>query len=257
MNMNLSLATSQSFGNISCDFWSDNENNDFWMTRDQIGTALEYPEPRKAIQKIHDRHQDRMDKFSTVVSLGTVEGQRLVNREAYVYSAKGVFEICRWSRQSKADEFMDWCWEIVDGLRTGKYKLSSDSAVVPQSEFLQLVDDYTSFKEETREHILSLAYELDDAKRELLSNAKGSLSMNRVAKGLGLGRNTMMKILRQNDILFKEGNDNIPYEKFIKSGHFIVRSKPNKTGEIHSTTYVTAKGVTYIFEVMKEWNKLS
>ena len=253
MNTNLSLATKQSFENVPCDFWSDKSNSDFWMTRDQIGTALGYDIPRIAISKIHDRHKERLDKFSGVTKLGTPQGIQ----EVYLYSFRGVLEICRWSRQAKADEFMDWVWEIVDGLRTGKYKLSSDSAVVPQSEFLQLVDDYTNFKEETREHILSLAYELDDAKRELLANAKGSLSMNRVAKGMGLGRNTMMEILRQNDILFKDGNDNIPYEKFIKSGHFIVRSKPNTKGEIHSTTYVTAKGVTYIFEIVKELRKLS
>ena len=25
-------------------------------------------------------------------------------------------EICRWSRQPKADEFMDWCWDVIDNL---------------------------------------------------------------------------------------------------------------------------------------------
>lgn len=254
---NLVLATSQSFADTTCDFWSDDNKSDFWMTRDQIGTALEYSDPVVAIGKIHAKYKVRLDKFSTLTEVVKVEGGRSVTREVYAYSAKGVYEICRRSRQVKADEFFDWVWDVIEGIRTGKYKLTSETSVVPQSEFLQLVEDYANFKEETREHILSIAYELDDAKRELLANAKGSLSMNRVAKGLGLGRNTMMEILRQNDILFKDGNDNIPYEKFIKSGHFIVRSKPNKKGEIHSTTYVTAKGVTYIFEVMKEWNKLS
>lgn len=258
MNTNMSLATSQSFGNVPCDFWSDKENSNFWMTRDQIGTALEYlTDPAKSISVIHYRHKDRLDKFSGVVKLKTPSG----TQDCTVYSFRGVFEICRWSRQAKANEFMDWVWDIIDGLRTGKYTLSSDSAVIPQAELLQMFNEmetkYNDLKEYCTNSYLSLAYELDDAKREMLANMRGSLSMNRVAKGLGLGRNTMMDILRQNDILFKDGNDNIPYEKFIKSGHFIVKSKPNKNGEIHSTTYVTAKGITYIFEIVNEWNKLS
>jgi len=32
-------------------------------------------------------------------------------------------EICRHSNQPKADAFMDWVWEVMDGLITGKKKL--------------------------------------------------------------------------------------------------------------------------------------
>jgi ERCC4-related helicase len=38
----------------------------------------------------------------------------------YLYSPKGVYEICRWSRQPKADAFMDWVWGVVESIRTGK-----------------------------------------------------------------------------------------------------------------------------------------
>lgn len=41
-----------------------------------------------------------------------------------LYSAKGVYEICRWSRQPKADEFYDHVYEILEGLRLGYLKLS-------------------------------------------------------------------------------------------------------------------------------------
>lgn len=115
---NLQFITKEFFTNIQCDFYQDNKN-DIVMTREQIGQALEYTDPRIAIAKIHAKHLDRLDKFSSVTVLVTEAGKR----ETVVYNAKGVYEICRWSRQPKANEFMDWVWDIIEGLRTGKLRL--------------------------------------------------------------------------------------------------------------------------------------
>jgi prophage antirepressor-like protein len=113
--MQLSVIRNDSFGEVQCDFYGDNKN-DIWMTREQIGTALGYSEPRKNIAKIHERYKDRLDRFSGVVKVTTPGGIQ----EVVVYNAKGVYEICRWSRQAKADQFMDWVWDIVEGYRSGK-----------------------------------------------------------------------------------------------------------------------------------------
>ena len=124
MNEQLALVDSQNFGNVQCDFWQGENKQEAWMTREQIGLALGYSDPIVAITKIHNRHKVRMDKFSTVTSLVSVEGKRTVNREFHIYSSKGIYEICRWSRQAKADAFMDWVWETIDKLRTGECMLS-------------------------------------------------------------------------------------------------------------------------------------
>lgn len=60
---NLQLITTENFGNISCDFYRD-MNDDILLTREQIGSALEYSNPGKAIQKIHLKHKDRLDPLS-------------------------------------------------------------------------------------------------------------------------------------------------------------------------------------------------
>jgi prophage antirepressor-like protein len=104
----------EDFGKLPCNFYQKDE--EFYMTRQQIGEALEYIDPRVAITKIHKRHKDRLDLFSTVTKLVTVEGDRVVERDTIVYSLKGVFEICRWSNQPKANAFMDWVWDIMHGL---------------------------------------------------------------------------------------------------------------------------------------------
>lgn len=113
---NLKLAETDVFNEIAtCDFWG-NANNDYLVTREQIGRALGYGNPSKAIDNIHRKHRERIDKFSTTLTLGVLEGDRYVERERILYNRKGIMEICRWSRQPLADKFMDWCWEIMDRL---------------------------------------------------------------------------------------------------------------------------------------------
>ncbi|MFR8294134.1 MAG: BRO family protein [Ruminococcus sp.] len=113
---NLKLVETDVFNEIAtCDFWG-NANNEYLVTREQIGRALGYSNPANAIKNIHLKHKERLDKFSTQLTLGYVEGDRYVERERILYNRKGIMEICRWSRQPLADKFMDWCWEIMDRL---------------------------------------------------------------------------------------------------------------------------------------------
>ena len=113
---NLKLVETDVFNEIAtCDFWG-NANNEYLVTREQIGRALGYSNPANAIKNIHLKHKERLDKFSTQLTLGYVEGDRYVERERILYNRKGIMEICRWSRQPLGDKFMDWCWEIMDRL---------------------------------------------------------------------------------------------------------------------------------------------
>lgn len=147
--MNLSLVKQAKFNGINCDFYNSCDNNQIWMTRDQIGRALNYKDPRVAISKIHTAHSDRLDMFSTVTKAVTVEGARKVEREVFIYSAKGVYEICRWSRQPNADAFMDFVWDIVESLRTGKAVLLNNGS-----------SDTQDFRKIIREEFKSIMYEL-------------------------------------------------------------------------------------------------
>lgn len=92
----LQLIKSENFGTVTCDFYE--RDNEFYMTREQIGAALEYSNPRDAISKIHRRNKERLDKFSGVVKLSTPGGG---TQDTTLYSRKGIMEICRWSQQPK------------------------------------------------------------------------------------------------------------------------------------------------------------
>lgn len=120
---NLKLVETDVFNEIAtCDFWG-NANNEYLVTREQIGRALGYKNPSEAIKKIHMKHRDRLDNYSCLIKSDFSRGVRSGGidsngaiQDRMFYNRKGIMEICRWSRQPLADKFMDWCWEIMDRL---------------------------------------------------------------------------------------------------------------------------------------------
>ena len=110
---NLKLITTETFGDLSCNFYR-NMNNDILLTREQIGIALEYSDPDVALSKIHKKHKDRLDELSVVTKLESTDGKEY---NTTLYSERGIMEICRWSRQPKANLFMDWVWDIIEKYR--------------------------------------------------------------------------------------------------------------------------------------------
>lgn len=123
-NNPMTVITSKPFGALNVDVYQ-NDKHQYYMTREQIGAALEYGNPKVAIMNIHTRNSDRLDKFCSVLNLSTEVGNHTQMRQTYVYSLRGVMEICRLSRQPKADAFMDFCWDIMESLMRGDSVLAT------------------------------------------------------------------------------------------------------------------------------------
>lgn len=160
-NNPMTVITSKPFGALNVDVYQ-NDKHQYYMTREQIGRALECKEPRKYIAKIHERNADRLDSLSTVVNLTTVEGGITKEREIICYSLRGVMEICRLSRQPKADAFMDFCWDIMESLMRGDTVLATpqmDAALSKEFIDVRLHALFDSMK--------NLQSELDSTRKEL------------------------------------------------------------------------------------------
>lgn len=160
-NNPMTVITSKPFGALSMDVYEDN-NHQYYMTREQIGTALEYNNPNKAIQNIHVKNTDRLDPLSTFLKLRNVEGGITKEREYIVYSLRGVMEICRLSRQPKADAFMDFCWDIMESLMRGDSVLATpqmDAALSKEFIDVRLHALFDSVK--------NLQSELDSTRKDL------------------------------------------------------------------------------------------
>ena len=115
----LTLVKQAPLGALTIDCYTDGQGN-YYVTREQIGQALEYPHPKQAIDNIHKRHKKRLDRFSVVLKMRTTDGKKY---DTVLYQARGVYEICRHSNQPKADAFYDAIYEVLEGLRLGWLEL--------------------------------------------------------------------------------------------------------------------------------------
>lgn len=113
---NLTLISTETFNNLPCNFYR-NMNDDILLTREQIGQALEYSNPQKAIDNIHSKHRNRLDELSVTTKLRATDGKCY---NTMLYTERGIMEICRWSRQKNANMFMDWTWDIIEKYRHNK-----------------------------------------------------------------------------------------------------------------------------------------
>lgn len=126
----LTLVETKTVNNVLVDGYLDGKTP--YFTREQIGLALEYDHPKKSIAVIHSRHKERLDKYSRGYQIDTSSGKQ----EAIVYNIRGVFEICRWSKQPKADMVMDALYDMAEEVLTkGYFSLMSDEALA------QLLDE--------------------------------------------------------------------------------------------------------------------
>lgn len=156
-NNSMTVITSKPFGALNVDVYEDSKHQ-YYMTREQIGTALEYDNPRKRIAVIHSRNKDRLDKFSRGFQIETPSGSQTM----VCYNLKGVMEICRFSRQPKADAFMDFCWDIMESLMRGDSVLATpqmDAALSKEFIDVRLHALFDSMK--------NLQNELDSTRKDL------------------------------------------------------------------------------------------
>lgn len=89
---------------------------------------------------------------------------------------------------------------------------------------------------------------------DMIMDSVGTFSMNQVAKQVGMGEYHLFAYLRGKKVLFYEGTDNVPYERFRKNGCFKVIDTVAPDGKSHSTTRVTQKGLNYICKIIRKDN---
>jgi len=121
----LKMVKGGKFLGVKCDFYVDEDGN-YYMTRNQLGTALQYSDPQKAVDNLHKRNSDRLDKFSVTVNLRGADNK---NYDTTLYIEKGIYDICRYSRQPIADDFYDWVYDKIQDLRKKGYSISEEATV--------------------------------------------------------------------------------------------------------------------------------
>ena len=169
----LTLATQRPFGTLTCDFYK-NDSGEFYMTREQIGQALEYPAGSKAIAQIHSRNADRLNPMSGVLKMKTPGGEQ----DTFVYNIRGVMEICRFSRQDKADKFMDFVWNVMESLYNGNSVLAApDQQTAVSNDTFKLMFDTLVKSQETANTLVQSFIEDQKDSRTAMAAMMNTMSL--------------------------------------------------------------------------------
>lgn len=141
---NLKLITTENFEEVTpCDFWAD-INNEYFLTREQIGRALGYNNPSEAIKKIHQRHRERLDKFSCLIkseisreSNFEIKDRGNIQKRIF-YSLQGVLLIIQYSHAPK--ELKEKLLETINNKIGDK-----EFVVITERKELSFVNDLEEF----------------------------------------------------------------------------------------------------------------
>lgn len=243
----LQLIETAEFDKVQCDFYGDGK--DLYVTREQIGMALEYANPQKAIGNLHAAHKERMEKYSFLDSRN--------GRNIYFYNRKGIMELCRWSQQPKADAFMDWTWEVMDSLISGHGKLVALPRDYP-SALRALADEAEKnialVAENTMQKQIIAEYEPKAQYVDKILSSKGTLTVKQIAADYDMTAQQLNRILHEEHVQYKVNDQWILYKEHMGMGY----TKSNQVPIIHSDgrdgfklhTQWTQKGRLFIHEIL-------
>lgn len=182
------------------------------MTRNQIGNALGYGNPQKAMDNIHARNKGRLDQFSVTLKLSGTDGKLY---DTHLYSEKGIYEIMRKSNQPKADDFYDFAYDVIEGLRKGELQIKT----TPQTyvEALRALADSEEEKEKLSQEVVGLNHAIGLMQPKIkyldtILTSADALNVTQIAKDYGLSGRKLNELLNEERIQYKTGGQWVLYQ---------------------------------------------
>lgn len=235
---NLSTFTNSEFGSIRTII----ENDKPLFCGSDIAKSLGYSNPRDALNR-HCRGVVKRDGVSLTTNQ---HGKTSEQTTEMSFIPEGdVYRLIVRSKLPSAECFEKWLMdEVLPQIRkTGGYipVTEEDDDLTIVCKAFKITANTLAQKEELISQLLPKAEAFD-----CFMNTSGYQSFGKVAKSLGVGRNRMLKTLRNRSVLYKENNENVPYQRYIDASYFVVRQATGRDGHLHITTRVTSKGVEFI-----------
>jgi prophage antirepressor-like protein len=180
---NLVLSKSDNFNGINADFYND--NNNIYMSADQLGKCLGYTDPIIAINKLASRHDYlKTEEFSVITKLVSTDGKSYDTR---LFNEDGIYEITFLSKTATAQIFRAWARKVIKEIRkTGCYNTTpsstSDIALYhiseavkalaerqtdTQQDIIHIQDNIRFLQDYTNDTIPALGYTIEDIKSQI------------------------------------------------------------------------------------------
>lgn len=257
MENKIEIVKSENFGEMVCDFYK-NEKGEVFVTRTQIGQALGYDNPSRAISDIHRQHKERLDKFSRVTKIALPSGG---TQNTYVYNARGIYEICRYSNQPKANDFYDWVYDVLEKVRTtggyiyGEEIMNEEQLILATMNILNKKVENLQLENSQQKQIIGELKPKADYTDRILQN-KGLVTITAIAKDYGMTGQAMNEKLHELGVQYNMSGQWLLYVKYQDKGYThsetIDLHHKDGSGFVKMNTKWTQKGRLFIYDLLKE-----
>lgn len=126
--MKLRLVKQGDFLGTKCDFYVDEMDN-IYMSRIQIGYALQYKQPQNAITIIHKRYPELLkDKSIELDHVNLTPPPKYLRNDekVHMYNERGIYTIVRKSNQPVADQYFDWVYDTIQLIKKNGYYIATE-----------------------------------------------------------------------------------------------------------------------------------
>ena len=172
------------------------------------------------------------------------------NQKSLFVTEDAMYEVLMTSRKKEAKE-------LRKGIKTYLKSIRKTGAAIQPGREEEMIQKYfPSFSKEVQTEMVNDLIKQNKELKEFyddLMNTEGLMSINTMAKELGIGEYKLFAFLRSKKILFYDKDRvNVPYERFRKEGKFAVKETPCHDGNIRSVTYATKKGLEYVRKLLRK-----
>lgn len=222
-------------------------NGKTYFVANDVAKALGYSNPSKATND----HCKKAEMVWGNDSLG--------RKTAFKVIPEGdIYRLVIKSQLPSADKFERWIFdEVLPSIRQNGGYIMNQNELTPEQIVANALVVAQNILAQKDKQIAEMKPLVDFA--EKVTNSADTIDMAEMAKlahdeGIDIGRNRLIKWLKENKILM---NENTPYQRYIESGYFKVVEVTKNTvfgTQIHPKTVITGKGQVWLMnKLLKEY----
>lgn len=205
--------------------------------------VAEWVEHSKVSMMLKSIDDDEKVKVNNVYSENRTGGNG-----TWFLTEDGLYEVCMQSRKPIAKQMKKEIKKYLRSIRLTGAAIEDERKTVDYY--------FSSFSDDLKTKIFNEMYQKNQELQQFyddLMSTEGLMSINTMAKELGIGEYKLFAFLRKKKVFFYDKDMvNVPYERFRKEGKFAVKETPCHDGNIRSVTYGTKTGLDYTRKLLRK-----
>ena len=223
----------------------DSIDNPWFMAKD-VAEWIDYSKGANGKYQISNMVKKIDDDEKGLKTFMTLGGMQ----ETWALTEDGLYECCMRSTKPLAKTMKKEIKAYLKSIR------KTGAAIQPGREEEMVQKYFPSFSKEVQTEMVNDLIKQNKELKEFyddLMNTEELMSINTMAKELGIGEYKLFAFLRNKKVFFYDKDMvNVPYERFRKEGKFAVKETPCHDGNIRSVTYATKKGLDYVRKLLRK-----